>query len=123
MYIINVEMTFGTRQSNAVRFFSDYAYLVDLSWLVWIFNKTQNVSPFFLLLVVAVVQGCVPCVSSHRNFVWSIVRPLLLTLCLCAYACACEYAYYTCVCIYALEYKHKKRSYFVKLCARNPIKM
>lgn len=30
---------------------------------------------------------------------------------------------YMCKSIYALEYKHKKRSYFVKLCARNPIQM
>lgn len=59
MDIINREMTFGTRQSNAVHSFNAYAYLVDLSWLVWKFNKTQNVPSSFSLLPRAVVQGCV----------------------------------------------------------------
>lgn len=113
MYIINVEMTFGTRQSNAVRFFNADAYLVDLSWLVWKFNKTQNVSLFSCCC-----SRGVPCVSSHRNFVWSIVDALSL---FCARSCAREYAYTTCVSIFMHWNINIKKEVILLNCVRGTL--
>lgn len=113
MYIINVEMTFGTRQSNAVRFFNADAYLVDLSWLVWKFDKTQNVSLFSSLF-----QGCAVCFKSSK---FRMVHCWCSLSLLCARSCACEYAYTTCVSIFMHWNINIKKEVILLNCVRGTL--